>query len=31
LGYLPRLPGFLASLRQQIGKKGDAGFEQIIA
>jgi hypothetical protein len=31
LGYLPRFLGFLASLRQQIGKKGDAGFEKIIA
>jgi hypothetical protein len=31
LGYLPRFLGFLASLRQQIGKKGGAGFEKIIA
>ena len=29
LEYLPRLLGFLASLRGQIGKKGGAGFAQI--
>jgi hypothetical protein len=28
LGYLLHLLGFLASLRQQIGEKGDAGFAQ---
>ncbi|HEX9524915.1 MAG TPA: hypothetical protein VF949_18200, partial [Reyranella sp.] len=28
LGYPLHLLGFLASLRQQIGEKGDAGFEQ---
>jgi hypothetical protein len=31
LEYLPRLLGFLASLRGQIGKKGGAGFAQITA
>jgi hypothetical protein len=29
LGYPPDLLGFLASLQQQIGEKGDAGFAQI--
>src|ERR1700730_18391076 len=31
LGYLPLFLGFLASLRQQIGKKGGADFDKIIA
>jgi hypothetical protein len=29
LGYPLHLLGFLASLRQQIGEKGDAGLKQI--